>query len=257
VIALKFNVDPNKVFERTLTELERSQITFAMSKAINEVAAKIHYQWREVAPKVFSNPVQLTRTAALYRKGTKSKPAATVFIRDEANGGVAPDKYLQAQVFGGGRRQKGIERRLTAMAILPAGWFVVPGKGAKTDAHGNIPRSQINAIKSQLNLHDDRYTNETPASRDRRKKRESKKNRGDYFAVSKARGGLKPGVYQRISSGFGRGVATIMRFVQSARYRKRYDIYAMAQTVFNRRLPEIFKAELIKATQSTFNKKFK
>lgn len=257
MIALKFNVDPNKVFERQLTELERSQIPFAMSKTLNEVAAQIHYQWREVAGRVFSNPVQFTRTAALFKKGSKAKPEVSIYIRDEAPRGVSPEKYLNAQVTGGARRQKGIERRLSAAGILPAGWFVVPGSGAKLDVHGNIPRSQINAIKSQLRIHQDAYTNESPASRDRRKKREDKQNRGDYFAVSKARGGLKPGVYQRINSAFGRGVVPIMRFVQRVLYRKRYDIFKMAQAVLDRRLPVVFKATLEKAAADTFRKKFR
>lgn len=256
MIALKIDIDPNKVFDRQLTELEKSQIPFATMQAANVLAAKIHYQWRDVAGKVFDRPTQFTRTAALYRKGTKRNPVATVFIRDEAFKGVPPAKYLQAQVFGGGRAMKGIEKRLSANGILPDGLFIVPGKGAQLDASGNIPLSTVNRIKSQLQAQGDPYSNESPASRMRREKREAEQNRGEYFAVAKPKGGLKPGVYQRIRSGFGRGVATIMRFVKPPKYRQRYDVLQMAQTVFERNYKSTFVTELDRAVKSTFSKAF-
>jgi len=256
VIALKIEIDPNGVFDRQLTELEKTQLPFAAIQATNAVAAQIHYQWRDVAGKVFDRPTNFTRTAALYKKATKAKPVAEVFIRDEAFKGVPPAKYLQAQVFGGSRAQKGIEKRLSAAGILPAGLFIVPGKGAKLDASGNIPLSQINAIKSQLQVQYDPTSNESAASRGRRQKRESKARRTDYFAVVTPKGGLKPGVYQRIKTGFGNGVATIMRFVRQPKYRQRYDILKMAQTIFDRRWRPEYKAQLERAVESTFKRKF-
>jgi hypothetical protein len=246
---IRMDVDPGHLLVGKLNALERQQLPFALRTAINQTAAEIHYTWRAVAPRVFDNPVQATVSAALYRKATKQRPFAEVFIRDEAPKGTPPAKYLLAQVEGGTRRHKGLEQRLTARGILPAGMFVVPGKGAQLDAHGNLPRSQVNQIKSQLGAQFDPLSNETDASRTRRHKRQAKQGArgGDYFAVRTARGGLKPGVYQRISTGFGRAVRSVLHFVRTVRYRKRYDIKRMAQTVYDRNIQVRFKLAMAAA----------
>ena len=257
MINIKFDVDPGNVFGRKLTELEKTQIPFATMQAVNAVAFQIRQQWADIAPRVFKNPVALTVKAALYKKAKKNT-AAVIFLRDEASNGVSPAKYLQAQVLGGGRALKGIERMLSYRGFMPKGMYVVPGQGARLDAHGNIPRSQINALKSQLGIQQDQYTNSTGTSTKRRLAKEKKTGarRGTYFAVSTPRGGLKPGVYQRLKTGFGNGVASILHFIKPPRYRKRYDIFKMAETVYQRRTPEIFKTELQKAVASTWNRNF-
>lgn len=246
---VRMDVDPGQLLVGQLNALERQQLPFALRTAINQTAAEVHYTWRTVAPRVFDNPVHATVTAALYRKATAQRPYAEIFIRDEAPKGTPPAKYLLAQVEGGARRHKGIEQRLTARGILPVGMFVVPGKGAQLDAHGNMPRSQLNQIKSQLGAQFDSLSNETDKSRKRRQARQAKKGSrsGDYFALRTARGGLKPGVYQRISTGFGSAVRSVLHFVRSVSYRKRYDIKRMAQTVYDRNIQVRFNLAMANA----------
>lgn len=256
------NVDPVGIFGRQLSELERSQLPFATMQAINQTAFDVRQRWAEIMPRVFDRPTPLTLKAVLYRKASRQNLAADIFIRDEASKGTPPAKYLQAQVSGGSRRQKGIEKRLSAAGILPQGQFVVPGLGVKLDAFGNVPRSQLNQILSQLGAHFDPLTNQTDTSRDRRHKRElGKRGPGftsDVFAVKQARGRLKPGVYLRANLGrLGSGVKSLLRFVDAVRYRKRYDIFQAAQTIYARRFPENFRTELGKAVASSWVRTFK
>src|SRR5690606_2908854 len=120
--------------------------------------------------------------AALYRKATKAKPVAEVFIRDEAPKGTPPAKYLLPQVEGGTRRPKAFERRLQASGALPAGMFAVAGKGAKLDRHGNVPGRVITAVLSAMHSQFDPYQNATETSVKRRRRRRRKRG-GDYFLV--------------------------------------------------------------------------
>jgi hypothetical protein len=255
-------VDPGNTFGRSLTELERKQLPFATMQAINQTAFAVHQRWAEVMPRIFDRPTSLTLKAVKYDKATKQNLSATVKVRDEIGKGTPPAKYLLSQVQGGSRVTKGLERDLQRRGILAAGGFVVPGQGAQLDAYGNLPRAQINAIKSQLGAFGEQgySANETDVSRSRRQKRLAKagKRGGNYFAVpSGARGRLAPGVYERLSTGFGSAVRSVLHFVRAVRYRRRYDIHGMAQTIFDRRFPSIFEAELAKAVASAFNKAFR
>ncbi len=245
-------VDEDNLFGRTLTELERTQLPFAAIRAANETGFAVRQRWSEVMPRVFDRPTPLTRKAVLIRKATKRDPGAEIFLRDEASKGTPPAKYLQAQVEGGGRRQKGMEKRLQAKGILPAGQYVVPGRGAQLDAYGNIPGSQVNAILSQLGARFDPLQNETDASRKRRHRREKKKGQraGDFFALKKARGRLAPGIYQRITTGFGSAVRSVLRFVRSVSYTPRYPIFRLAERIYSREFPFHFDRELAKAVQT-------
>lgn len=254
-------IDPGNAFGRQLNELERTQLPFATMQAINATAFDTRQRWAEVMPRIFDRPVALTLKAVLYTKATKKNLSADVLIRDEAYKGTPPAKYLQAQVMGGSRRHKGIEKRLAAQGILPAGQFVVPGLGAKLDAYGNMPRSQLNQILSQLGAQFDPLANQTDVSRKRRQGRDRKKRLGvttDIFAMRKARGRLKPGVYERANIGrLGSQVRSLLRFVTGVSYRKRYDVFGMATKIFARRYPDNFHAELAKAVASSWSRAVK
>lgn len=256
---IRVQVDQGGAFGKGLTELERTQLPFATRQAMNATAFDVRQRWAEVMPRIFDRPVPLTQRAVLYDKASKARPYAEIYIRDEATKGTPPAKYLQTQVMGGSRRPKGIERQLSAQTILPAGMFVVPGRGAKLDQYGNIPRSQLNMIKSQLGAQGDPLANESEKSRGRRLKRNAKRGKrdGNFFAVRTQRGRMAPGIYERITTGFGSAVRSVLRFVKSVSYRRRYPIFDMAQKIYDRRFPDNFQRELTKAVASSFERAFR
>lgn len=253
---IRIAVDPKGFFAKGLNELETKELPFALMQAINVAAFETRQRWAEVMPRIFDRPTALTLKAPLYTKATKAKPEATIFIRDEVSKGTPPAKYLLSQVEGGSRRAKGVEKRLTNAGVLAAGMFVVPGRGAKLDSFGNVPGRQITALLSAVGAQFDRYQNATPESRKRRRSRKKVRG-GDYFAVKFARGKLKPGIYERIATGFGSAIRSVLFFVRSVRYRQRYDIYGIARKIFERRLPAIFQVELDKAVRSAFARAFR
>ena len=250
---LRINVDPDNVLARQFTALEQKNLPFAVTQAVNNTAFAVREEWKRQMPRVFDRPTPLTQNAIVYRKATKSNLAAEVLVRDDAFKGTPPSKYLQAQVQGGQRKLKGFERRLVAQGILPAGMFAVPGKGVQLDAFGNLPARLYNPMLSQLGARFDPLQNETGISRKRRTKREAKKGQraGDYFAIKQQRGKLRPGVYQRVSTGFGSALRSILIFVRGASYKPRYRIFAMAERLYQRQFKFQFERELAKAVQTS------
>lgn len=252
---VRIDVDPRSVLSREFSELELKNLPFAAMQAANATGFAVRERWFDVITSVFDRPTDLTRKAPLVDKATKDKPYATIYLRDEAFKGTPPAKYLLAQVLGGTRRHKAFENRLITAGILPGGQFAVPGKGAELDGYGNIPGSRINAILSQLKARFDPLQNESQESRAKRQKREKKKGqrRGDYFAVGggTTKGGLQPGVYQRVSTAHGGAVKTILAFVKPPSYQVRYDIFGLARGIYENQFPFHFERELAKAVQTS------
>lgn len=250
---LKIEVDADNVLARQFTDIERQQLPFAVVQACNATAFGVQQAWKEAAPRMFHNPVQTTINAARYTKATKSRPYADVYLKDEATNGTPPAKYLLTEVQGGVRRKTGMEVLLQAKGVMPAGMFAVPGKGATLDAHGNLPKSQINQVLSQMGARNDPLQNETQTSRDRRRKRAAKKGLrgGEFFAIDRKKGSLLPGIYQRFTTGLGSGIRSWVIFVKGATYRSRYDIFGMAQRTWDKLMPFHFQRELEKAIQTS------
>lgn len=245
---IRIGVDPDNAFGRQLTELEQSQLPYAASQAANKVAYEIRERWKRQAPRVFDRPTPLTVNAAVYRKATKAQPYAEIFIRDEAFKGTPPAKYLLAEVDGGQRRRKGFERLLQSRGLLSPTQFAVMGRGARANQFGNVPAGQVTKILSQLGAQRDRYQNQTPTSMKRR--RTKAPTGGEYFVLTRRRGRLRPGIYERITTGWGSAVRSIFIFTNSATYTPRYDIFGMAEDTWRRLMPFYLKRELEKAMET-------
>lgn len=239
---LRVDVDPNGTFVRGMSDLEKRLAPYATASAINSVAFQVHQRWKGLMPEVFDNPVAMTRNAALYTKAKPSRLYADIFIRDEASKGTPPSKYLFAQSEGGQRGAKGIERHLQAVGVLPSGMYAVPGMEAKLDAHGNIPRSQVNQIKSQLGAQSDAYANQSDTSRRRRHRREAKQGgpTTDLVAFSRTVGKRAAGVYRRFNFALGSAIRPVLLFVSKAVYQRRLPIQSEAERIYNETFPREF-----------------
>lgn len=245
---VRIAVDADNMLARQFTELERQNLGFAVMQACNATAVEIRGEWARVVPRVFDRPVPMTARAAQYKKATRQKLFAEVFLRDEATGGTPPAKYLLPEVEGGQRRKKGFEILLQQKGAMPAGMFAVAGQGAPLDRHGNVRAAQVSKILSQMGARQDPLQNQTDASVKRRGRR---KRGGDYFAVQQKRGRLLPGIYERIGFAFGSAVRSIFIFTRSANYKPRYNIFALAQRAWDKLMPFHFNRDLAKALESS------
>jgi hypothetical protein len=254
VSLVKIDVDADNMLGRQFSAIERQNLPFAIVQACNATAFEIRETWKRAAPRVFDRPTPMTVRAALYRKATKQKLYAEIFLRDEASKGNAPAKYLQAQVEGGTRRPKGMERLLMSAEIMPRDMFAVAGKGAQLDQYGNVKSGQVRQIISQMRagLEQGYTSNETDDGKARRLKKQRKRGGGgSYFVVKQRRGRLLPGIYERVTSGFGSAVRSIFIFTKNASYQPRYNIFGLAQRQWNKLMPFHFNRELQKALDTS------
>lgn len=240
---LRFDVDPGNVLARKFTALEQKLLPDVARKAALQTGIAMRARWAQVAGQVFDRPTGFTVRSPRY-KLVPGQYAVDVFINDAAKNGTPPSKYLQPEVAGGSRAFKGTERQLQSMGILPAGQFIVPGLGVALNAYGNIPARQLKAVLTQLR------GKEAPELSTRRRRREARSGKGgDYFALKTRRGGLRAGVYQRIP-GPARKLRSILMFVNGVHYKKRFDIFGIAQKIYTRQFPFHFEREMGKALQN-------
>lgn len=229
-------------FGRFVKDIDKRQLPFAVSKALNATAFLIRKDWQAEMPRVFDRPERLTVNAVLFKKSTKTKLFADVFIRDEATKGTPPSKYLLPEAEGGQRRQKGFERALSSKNPR-ARRFYVPGRGLKStlDKSGNVPRRIYGKILSQLQARGgDQSQNESVRKRASRLRRGRKKGGGgSFFILPVNRGRLKAGViYERIGTGFGSAVRSVLFPVdQPPRYRVRFNARAITLRSYNKHFP--------------------
>lgn len=219
-----------------LNDAEKRRLPTAVLIALNDSAFTVRAKWGSETLNVFDRPTSLTQRGALVRKATSANLQAEVYIRDDATKGTPPSRYLQSQVRGGPREQKPFENRM--QAIPQARKFYIPGKGmtSQLDRYGNVPARLISKILSQLGTRRDPTQNETAVSRARRLRKQGKKGGGgSYFMLNQRRGKLRPGVvYERIKTAQGSAVRSVLIGTDNApTYRKRYDVFALAQRMFD------------------------
>ena len=217
---LAIKVDDREM-RKAFKQLRDRQIPYAIAGALNDVAEHARQDLVAEMEKVFDRPTPFTLRAFYTQKAGPRRLTAQVGIRDFAPKGTPAWKYLEPNVEGGARRMKRFERALSA---LSGGQYIVPGRGAKLDAYGNISRGQITQIMSRLGAMSDPTANMTDKTTARLQKKGliAKGARSDYFVARSKTGNRRPlGVYQLVGPG---QVEPVLVFTQKApQYRKRFD----------------------------------
>ena len=137
----------NEQATRALTDIQRRQIPFATSVALNNTAKDVQESLTS-AMSVFDRPKSVTRKGTYLKRSTKSSLTAEVGLKSRAAGSVPVAEYLAANIEGSGRVDKRSETLLRNAGILPAGMQTRPGPDARLDAYGNMSRGQIVQILS-------------------------------------------------------------------------------------------------------------
>ncbi|MEM8552767.1 MAG: hypothetical protein AAGF45_10340 [Pseudomonadota bacterium] len=163
-----------------MTDLQRKQLPFFVSRALNDCAFGGRRDLQDTVRQVFDRPKPFTVNSPFVRKATKSDLSASVEFKDElASGrGTPAGKYLQAQVFGGERRHKRFEKALIARGIMERDQFAVPGPAAKLDKYGALSGGLIMRILSALGATQDVGFQQAQTARSRGRN----KNRAVDFA---------------------------------------------------------------------------
>lgn len=211
----------------------------ALADALNHTAYQARKALSVEMASVFDRPTPWTLRSIKVFEAKLNRPVAALWIDDyRASKDVAPDRWLKAEVFGGAREDKGIEKLLRARGILPPGRFVVPGAGARLDKYGNLSQGQIAQIKSGLMIADrSGYTGNASNSR-----RSLKKGNANAFFVMR-RGKTPIGIAERR----GAGMAVVLAFVRQPQYRSRLPFHDIVARVADEQLATNVNLAITKA----------
>lgn len=213
----------------TIKDLSERRIRAAASTALTRTAREIEKSWQRNINNSISSPSKRTREAVFLKTATAQKLEAEVKLKDRM-GGLAPAQYLLHQEMGGQRLVKKFERALIAAGAMPSGYFVVPGKGAKLDAFGNVSRGQIVQVIAQLGAeYSPGY--QRVISKDTRKRMATAAKRGRmYVAVQPGadakRQKVDAGIYERMANGDRKA---IFLFKRGVTYQKRLSLMELAK----------------------------
>lgn len=221
-------------------------VASSLTKSIKDAQAAIRVEQQ----RVFDRPTPYSLNGTFVKAATKTNLEARVWIKDNvASKGTPADRFLSPEIFGGPRGQKGMERLLQRSGILGAGWVTVPGAAAQLDGNGNVKRSQIVQVMSQLQLQRGAGY-ESRASGSTRSNRTIARQGVTYFALPVQRRGLKPGIYMKRKFAHGSAIKPVFLFVRAATYRTRLKFFEVATKAVHDTFPAHFNEQMARAIVS-------
>jgi len=247
VIEIKLSVDLRPFLNR-LQNVQR-QIPFVIASSLTKTAVKVKPEIRKEMQQVFDRPKPYTLNSIFVQPANKKdeNPTARVWLKDDlesalstrqfTGAGLAAE-YLWPEIGGGSRNAKRFENRLRNAGLLPPGWFVVPGRGAKLDRYGNLDLGQLVAVLAKLGTIRE-------ATDYGRRKRKTKFANAQYFVSRGER--LHRGVWQRLA---GRKLIPVYLFVDRVSYRRIFEFDRVAREAALRLLPGEFEVAIDAALRS-------
>jgi len=218
------------------------QASRAAETALDATAKEIRDEIKTAMKSVFSNPVPWTLNSLKLTPTKGHNMTAKVGFKEPER---MTQHYLVPMVEGGMRKRKGFE--LAAAAAGGSGQYDL-AVGAKRSSAGNITYNQSKKIVAGL------------------------KRKGDYVLITKGRGNLLPGVYQRfktapgfrksetknmgwlhqqgrkrgkfISAVTARGLKPILIQSPAKQYKQRLDFYTIAHRIYGLRFEPLFWSNL-------------
>ena len=220
-----------KEAQKYLRGLSKDQVPFATAYALTKTAKQAQKHIITEMRRVFDRPKPYTLNGTFVIAAKKNRLRAVVKLKDGYLGeagensrrGTA-DKYLAPQIQGGARRPKAFEKLLINKGLMPPGMFAVPTSACPLDRFGNVSAGYFNRVMSQLRIATDPLSNTTQRSRRRRRTRTA-----GFFVAYPGRertSHLKPGIYERTTTGFGGGIRPIFIYTDTPpkyRVRLRFD----------------------------------
>ena len=267
---MKLNVEirNQKAVQDVLAKLSGPQARVAYAKALNDAGFQMRREmqaalrssfdrvtpWVEWSPKVFAaTPDKLTVAVRPTLRDTRPGPRGT-----GGKPGVDPQDILEAQEFGGRRRDKKSEVVLRRSGWLPPGYQTAipkdPFPGSE-DGRGNIKGPFIRSVLSYLQAFEElgHTQNMKKGARERVERGGTKRQleqqgprmgrkyfiAGGRAAVTwdnkKYRSGagntkhLQPGIWASLGSGSTRQLRPVLIFVRTPRYKRRISMDKIAR----------------------------
>lgn len=259
----------------------KSALIKAGARALNTVAFDGRADLQTEMRKVFDRPTPFALNAVSVDRASPYRLRADVYLRYPGGKAVDPNNVLKAQIDGGRRGDKGIERSLQRLGVLTRSWQVVPGTGIpsdKIDRFGNVKGSFVIQILSYFQgFSEQGYRSNMKAARYKslaKRKRTASgymEIRGVEYFISRGRGTwagrsvqraneqasdrsrqeqhLPPGIWSR-SGIHGSIVKPIFMFVRRPMYSKRLRFDEVIQAVADNEMQAIYEWNVQDALQA-------
>jgi hypothetical protein len=146
---VKLEITGLKELQDSLKGFSDRRMSAVVATALTRTARSIEASWSKTINSTIDRPTERTKKSVFVKKASASSLVAEVGLKDTMNG-MTPQKYLSPHEFSGSRLLKKFEQALVKSGAMPAGYFVVPGRSAELDAHGNVSRAQITHVITQL-----------------------------------------------------------------------------------------------------------
>ena len=199
---------------KDLNDVEKKQIPFAMSLALNETATIGQAAGVKEMKRVFDRPTPFILNSLRVKRSSKNRLIAEVGFKDVfGRFGSAVEDTLKPNIEGGSRKPKASEMTLRRAGILGSDEFIVPSRALRLDRFGNIPKGTMNKIISNIGASSERgFTSNTPAA-----------NRTLKYIVGEVDG--TRGIWSVQSNKW----KPVLIFVKQPRYKARFDFYGVTQ----------------------------
>jgi hypothetical protein len=127
----------------------------------------------------------------------------------------------------------------------------VPSITADLDEFGGLKRGVIQTVLSDLQATFDPLARSTSESRRKRSRRKDVSRRARYFVGGKGRAKHLPrGIFESVRTASGWMLNMVMAIVRQPQYQPTYDVFSMAQRIWDQRFPANFAAHMKRAMRS-------
>ena len=238
---------------RVLHKLTDRQMAVATANALNDVGFEVRRAMQDEMRAVFKDPTDYILRSPRFKRATPKRLSVTIEPAYMGGKGVDPQKILNAQAWGGRRRDKRSEVALRRARILPNGYqTAIPERPfpGSDDGRGNLKGSFLVQLISYF-----RAFGEQGYRANMTDKRKGSIHRGTakvagrrYFlggdhgqkvwtvengepvlkAVGVRKSHLAPGIWAAYGPG-GKQVAPVLMFVRQGTYTPRLDMDKVAK----------------------------
>ncbi|MGZ3742723.1 MAG: hypothetical protein ACXVB1_00220 [Pseudobdellovibrionaceae bacterium] len=179
-------------------------------------------------PKYIDRPKDITLKSLTTNFASGNKIEAGIEFKARAGKKIYAKHWLSSMVFGGERRDKGLERALRAFGLLPQGYMAIPTRDIRTDGYGNVPNGYVTSIISYLKTDLSGTQNRPGGKLNQRQRARERKRRAKFFVVPiGVKNNLSPGIYEYQVRFGGRAVRKVFEF-QRVSYRATFPFFTIA-----------------------------
>ncbi|NBX10303.1 MAG: hypothetical protein EBR05_11030 [Marivivens sp.] len=142
---------------KNLTELEKVQLPFASSLALNTMTKDIREDLRDRMKSTFENPVPFTLNSLFVSMSTKDNLTSVVGLKEFATKGNPASKYLLPHIQGGPAYYHRFQKSLRSAGLLGPNEYAIPTQSdeLQLNRYGNVRSSMYTEILYSLKAYRD------------------------------------------------------------------------------------------------------